>query len=258
MSADAPQAQNTEDELMAKAYGGLVDYSNKMEEKAFRLAADALGEKPSVDDLINLANTVEEAINNQVFRFAGKLEILHQKGLSPDIACRKGCAYCCGTQIMATVPEILRLAKWIAENFSAEEVAGLKTRLAEFIPKVQAIKASGEQRPPIDCPILVDNACSAHPSRPIACRAANSVDVEACITARNNWQDESLNIPLVGHPYMGGKAMIKGLRNAMKARGLASPIVEMPIALEIALNNPHAGEQFLAGEPVFEASVIES
>ena len=258
MSSDAPAAIDSEEALLAKAQSSLQDYAQKMDEKAYRLAADALGPSPSVKELINLATSIEQATDNQVFRFAGKLEILHQKGLSPAIACRKGCAYCCGTQIMATVPEVLRLAEWIKENFSEEEQKALKDRLSAFNKRVLDIKSSGEPRPPIDCPILVDNSCSAHPGRPIACRGANSVDVDACISARENWQDESVNIPLVGQPYYAGRSMVKGLRRAMKERGLSSPVVEMPIALEIALNNPNAGERFLAGEPVFEIAVLQS
>jgi hypothetical protein len=256
MSPESQPPVDSEQAIRDKAYGGLVDYAFKMEEKAHKVASEGLSASPTVQELMDLTAIIEQAMDNQVFRFAGKLEVLHQKGVSPEIACKKGCAYCCGTQIMATVPEVLRLANWILENFSSEQVQALKGRLAEYTPKVHAINASGEPRPPMDCPILVDNSCSAHPGRPISCRAANSLDVTACINARENWRDD-IPIPLVGHPLYGGKSMGKGLRDAMKQKGLQSPIVEMPIALEIALNDPQAGEKFIAGEPVFEAAVIE-
>jgi len=259
MAAEAsPQLTHSEEAIIAKAYDGLSGYVQKMTEKAYRLASDALTENPTVDQLVDLAAAVEQAIDNQVFRFAGKLEVLHQQGVSPTIACSKGCAYCCGTQIMATVPEVLRLAKWINENFSTEEIQALRQRLAAFNAKVRAIKESGGPRPPIDCAILMDDSCSAHPGRPIACRGANSVNVGACIKARENWQDESLNIPLVGQPYYASKSMVRGVRDAMKDRGLPSPIIEMPFGLEVVLNDPMAGEKFLAGEPVFDGGLIEA
>lgn len=256
MNSEAPG--QSEDAIRAKAYSGLQEYGNKMADKAYRVASEGIGVTPTPQSLIDFVGTIEQAMDNQVFRFAGKLEILHQQGVSPEIACRKGCSYCCGTQIMATIPEILRMAKWINENFSAEQIAALRARLAEFNPKVLAIKASGEPRPPMDCPILVEGSCSAHPGRPIACRAANSVNVDACIAAREHWDDDSYDIPLVGQPFYAGKAMTKGLRVAMEDRGLNSPIVDMPVALEIALDNPSAGDQFLAGEPVFDIAVLHA
>lgn len=240
----------------ARGPAGLQDYNLKMEEKAYRMADDLLGHPPTAEQLLQAAGSVEQAIDNQVYRFAGKLEILHQQGLSPNIACRKGCSYCCGTQIMCTIPEAARLADWINENLSQGEIVALKERLAEFVAKLLAIKASGEARPPIDCPILVDNSCSCHPARPIACRGANSLDVDACINARENWRDQTLNIPLLGQPLYAAKAMVKGIRRALADRGIASPVVEMPLALNIILDNPKAIEGYLAGEPVFETAIV--
>jgi len=247
----------SEQAILAKAHDGLSDYAAKMAAKAYRIVDESLPASPTIQDLIDVSAKLEQQMDNQVFRFAGKLEVLHMRGLSPEIACKKGCAYCCGTQITATLPEVFRLAKWIIENFEEKQIAQLKERLAEFVPKAASYIGSSEPRPPMDCPILVDNSCSAYPARPVACRGANSVDVEACIHARENWQDESASIPLVGQPYYAGKSMAKGLRLAMQERGLTSPIVEMPIALAILLDNPDAADQYLAGEPAFESSVIE-
>ncbi len=248
-------AVDAQDALQSKAMTGLQEYRQKMLEKAYRVANNVLGNPPTVAQLMEAAAEIEGTIDIQVHRFAGKLEVLHQQGKSPDIACRKGCSYCCGTRIMASIPEVLRLASWVVENFSKEELGALRKRLAEFNAKVLAIKASGEQRPPIDCAILVNNSCSAHPGRPILCRAANSVDVNACINARENWRDQSLTIPLVGQPLYAGKDLIRGLRMALEERGIASPDVEMPLALEIALSDPSAGNRFLAGEPVFDLAI---
>src|SRR4051794_18086402 len=101
-SEGATDAPASESAMMAKAYAGLQDYGNKMAEKAYRVALEGLSVSPTVQELVDTAGSIEQAIDNQVFRFAGKLEVLHQQGASPTIACKKGCAYCCGTQIMAT------------------------------------------------------------------------------------------------------------------------------------------------------------
>ena len=254
----APAAPVAPDDGRPPESGGgiLEDYGRKMAEKAFRLGNDAISQPPTTEELIKAATTIEGAIDIQVHRFAGKLEVLHVQNGYPTIACRKGCSYCCGTRIMASIPEIFRLAEWIGENFSERELAELRERLSAFREKIVALHESGEARPPIDCPILVDHSCSAHPGRPIACRGANSMDVDACIRGRENWQDPTLQIPLLGQPFVAGRSMVNGLRAATREKGLDSPTVEMPLALEIVLNDATAADRYLAGENVFEIAIV--
>jgi hypothetical protein len=50
--------------------------------------------------------------------------------------------------------------------------------------------------------------------------------------------------------------VLDGLIAGLKDGGLRSEALELIAALSIALDQPDAGERWLAGEPVFEAAVV--
>lgn len=234
----------------------LRSYSDKMYVKAQKIAEAGLSDRPTPDELMKVAADVEGAIDIQVHRFAGKLEVLNIQQGVPTIACRKGCSFCCGTQIMCTIPEALRMARWFQENFDAEQMAALRARLVKFREFLLGIQGAGLPRPPYDCAVLFEDSCSGHPGRPIACRGANSLDVDACIRAREHWQDDSVQIPLLGQPYYAGKSMVQAINHALERRGVKSPVVELGLALEIALEHPDAAERFLAGDSLFDIAIV--
>lgn len=103
------------------------------------------------------------------------------------------------------------------------------------------------------CPLLVDFCCSVHPARPMTCRAFNSVDVNACIRTLENWR-ESHYIPQVLNQVRVTSAVHLGMSEAIRDLGYRHEVVEMPMALEIALDDPTAGDRWMAGEDVFAAA----
>ncbi len=78
------------------------------------------------------------------------------------LACGKGCSTCCGThQDIPIYPlELTGIIWYVNEKIAGELRNVLKTQLSEF-------KKSSP------CPFIVDNACSIHPMRPMACRQFN-------------------------------------------------------------------------------------
>jgi len=92
---------------------------------------------------------------------------LEQQGRAKGrvLACKKGCAGCC--RIHAAVPvyplEMAGMAWYCTEQVSGAERAVLAPQLESF----------AEGKP---CPFLVDDICSIHPLRPMACRQFNVFD----------------------------------------------------------------------------------
>lgn len=81
------------------------------------------------------------------------------------LACHKGCAACCRSH--TTIPvypiELIGIT-W----YAVEKLAG---PVRERLVRQLRTHRSGEP-----CPLLVDNACSIHPLRPMACRQFNVFD----------------------------------------------------------------------------------
>jgi len=138
-----------------------------------------------------------------------------KKNRVKKLACARGCASCCKSH--ETIPvyplELMGMSWYAAEVLAGELRDSLKTQLRNL----QQIKS---------CPFLIDNACSIHAVRPMACRSFNVFNSqcregedayytrrEDVLTPIQKYQDDAFNIML---PFYGVKnkaerrKMIKG------------------------------------------------
>ncbi len=94
-----------------------------------------------------------------------------------DISCGPGCGACCRQAVPVTATELRAIRAWLdalpddERSAHDQRIAATKARLdasdAEAIgmENERAYFALG-----IPCPFLVDESCSIHPARPLACR----------------------------------------------------------------------------------------
>jgi Fe-S-cluster containining protein len=104
------------------------------------------------------------------------------------IPCRAGCGACCRPLVPISPPEALRLADVIdagdeepraerLRRFAAAEAALAPHRVAERLAQSHGsadalrLLANAYFARGVACPFLVDEACSIHPQRPVACRS---------------------------------------------------------------------------------------
>ena len=91
--------------------------------------------------------------------------VSREQAQSRRLACHKGCAACCRSH--ATIPvyplELIGITWYAVEKLTGPVRARLQEQLRAH--------RSGEP-----CPLLVDDACSIHPLRPMACRQFNVFD----------------------------------------------------------------------------------
>lgn len=109
-------------------------------------------------------------------------------------ACRKGCAFCCTRNVVATTLEAKQIISFIRENNREEWLATLLDgELTPHRPNYTintlaraclAGKELAEELPsvPAPCPFLLDNCCTIYPVRPFACRSFLSL--ERCAPAQ--------------------------------------------------------------------------
>jgi Fe-S-cluster containining protein len=81
------------------------------------------------------------------------------------LACAKGCAACCRSH--TTIPvyplELVGISWYVTEKLAGDLRAALQQQLRDY-----------SSQP--GCPFLIDDACSIHPLRPMACRQFNVFD----------------------------------------------------------------------------------
>ncbi len=168
---------------------------------------------------------------------------------SPNtLACQKGCSTCCSRPIVTTAPSVLRLAAWLRERLSADELSEVFRRVIAVDEVTHGKTLTLEDRPPTPCALLVDGACSVYEVRPFVCRAWNSYDVEPCKVAL---VQQDVRIPTDGYQRTVYAAVEEGLKRAVGGAGLDDTPLELMASLRVALERPDASEAWLAGKPVF-------
>lgn len=207
------------------------------------------------------AEKTPEALNTAVrklFTIATKqTQALEQAAAyeGKHLACKNGCWFCCTQIVMATLPEILRIADHIRETWSDEERAELQVRIAKYKEATAAYRDDPTKpKPRLVCPLLRDQSCSVWTTRPFACMGWNSFDVEACIRKK----DDPVNDPPI--PKMDGQLLItfavrNGLREALQAKKLDYDYCDLILGLDTALAHQDATARYLAGEPIFADAV---
>lgn len=165
-----------------------------------------------------------------------------------DVACHKGCGFCCTSRVIVSAPEIFRVAHWLGANAT---VPGAPVQMSAVL--AEAARRAGlplDQRINLrePCPVLVDGACGVYEVRPISCRAVHSLSSQACRVAM---VDDAAEMPLVIPTFSKGDTARSLLLAAVSAAGLSDHGIEYTGGLEAAIKTPDAEARWLAGDNIF-------
>jgi Fe-S-cluster containining protein len=174
---------------------------------------------------------------------------------SPSLACKEGCDWCCHLDVGTSVPEVIRIADYLRQTQSSEELQAIRDRLRkrhEMRRERLLVRRNGTGLP---CALLVDHRCTVYPVRPLTCRGANSTDSKAC--ERFLQEPKRTVIPNYAPQHRIAAFVLDGTRAGISESGLKGESLELTAALRIALEEPDAAERWLAGEPVFEQARLD-
>lgn len=177
-----------------------------------------------------------------------------KKGLPVlQAACARGCTHCCSLHVSVSAPEALVLAAFLRDQLDATAFATLREQLARAAEEVRGLDQAARVTAKTKCPLLVGDACSVYPVRPLACAGASSVDASACEKALD---DPNAGVPIEPIVHGAMRAVQLGLAVALSARGLDVGRYELAGAVAAAMADD-AAARFLAGERVFERSAAD-
>jgi Fe-S-cluster containining protein len=163
-------------------------------------------------------------------------------------ACAEGCAWCCYKRVGTAVPEVLRIVEYLKQNRSAAELDEVRERVLRLDERRRTMNdAWAAARLP--CSLLVGDRCSVYPVRPLTCRGYNSSDARSC--ERVVKRREHTEVPVYGPQQRLATMVLDGLRAGLTESRLNGDLLELTAALRIALTDPAAFDQWLAGKPVF-------
>ena len=194
------------------------------------------------------------AVADEAVRFA-----LSRSPASEQPACARGCDACCYLHVVATVPEILRIASFVRANQSITEQALIRQRIDQEIERTQKQTAEERRRMRIPCPLLdiEKRECKVHEVRPAACRGWNSLDAEICNHDRQNPElNTKARINLT--QYLLANKVTEGYREALRALGKNNQSLDLARGLKAVLDNERAGESWISGDQVFDAAINDN
>ncbi len=231
------------DPNVTRMLAGLRSFSNTYTESTFRRGRT----QESNDKLIRKIDMIAEEFIEAVHR---DNEQMSNAGKARRIACAKGCAHCCHQAVGATIPEVLRIASYLRERFSKEDLETIRGRIEGYISAKKALAQAAKIVH--SCPMLVDDMCSVFEVRPLKCRGFNSVDVEVCIRFKES--PGAVTLPCSMVQVSAADNLVAGLQRGLAASGLSDEYVEFAPALKIALDTPDAADRYFAGEPIFSSA----
>ncbi len=199
-----------------------------------------------VDKLVDTLHELAHAVNERV-----------QAGEDPKRlhlpVCKKGCGWCCHTDVTVTVPEVLRIARHLRATRSPETLAALREGLSDLAARTREMTSQEWKQSRIPCPFLdvASMACTIHEVRPATCRAYNSVNLSQCVKQYETG-DENVPIPANMVQQRANLAIGVGLTTACRAHDLEWEWLTLTAGLAAALERPDAAEAWLAGERPFK------
>jgi Fe-S-cluster containining protein len=170
----------------------------------------------------------------------------------PALACQEGCDWCCYLTVGTAAPEVLRIAAYLRQSQSAEELQATRERVANALEQKRLAKSGQRNDARVPCPLLVNHRCIVYPVRPLTCRGANSRDARAC--ERFLDRPRTANLPVYSPQHRLAAFVLDGVRAGVAEAGLKGEMLELVAALRIALGMPDAAERWLGGEALFAAA----
>lgn len=194
------------------------------------------------------------AERGQTVRMYGRLAAFQDEFIARtkmQVACERGCNYCCHLRVEIRPHEAFVLAQHIQAKFSPEQRARALERIAENLQQITQLTKEQHVRAGIACALLVDGVCSVYEGRPATCRKYYSLSVETC---RNAFSDTAA--PLTGpiedeQVRLAGNAVALGYAKGLEDAGYDAGLYELHDALQRALTNPKAERRYRDGKRPF-------
>lgn len=170
--------------------------------------------------------------------------------------CQSGCSYCCKAAVFASTPEILRIADFLKETRTPEELVSLRARAEATAERVAPLDIEGRAVARVPCPLLDEatGRCSVYEVRPVACRAYHSGSVEACKKAFETG-DANPILPMNPALFHVAHAYSFGMMTACAASFVDPGPYDLAVALPVALAED-LSPRWARGERVLPPTVV--
>ncbi|MGE5537834.1 MAG: YkgJ family cysteine cluster protein [Gemmatimonas sp.] len=220
-----------------------------------RIERSGLSAQPELIELAAMVAIIDGALESpagRLRRAVARIVAIQDKSNAAapfrnDVACRKGCTFCCSLNVSAVAPQIFAVADHIRAN-----VADLPAEIARIDAAdahTRGLDAYGRFVNKAFCAFLIDGACSVYPARPAVCRGALSRSALACESA---YRGETADNPAaIDAATVYRTACDEAFLAVLHKRGLRLAAYELAHAVLVALSDAEAETRWRTGEDVF-------
>lgn len=202
----------------------------------YRLLQSAIQQGLSTNTLFTAIESLYAAIdglNESLISLAERQNI--------QVACFKGCHWCCHQAVFANSYELHYLSEKIKERSSSALLTDILKKTEAKCDQTSKLTEDEILKFKTACPLLVDGACSFYSARPMACRIYLSTKLETCLEFYQNPQNEKNFPALIDFPLQAGRMMNEGFRAALKEHGVETAEFRFEDGLRIVLKNNQPG-----------------
>ena len=190
----------------------------------------------------------------QTIRMYDRLATLQHEAIvkqKVDVACARGCSYCCHLRVEIRPHDAFVLAHHVQSRFDDAQQARTIARIEDNVRRIEGLTPEQHVRAGIPCALLEDGLCTVYESRPATCRKYYSVSLDTC---RNAFNDPSA--PLTGEVEneqvrFAGNAVALGYAKGMEDAGYDAALYELHFALHRALSDPRCERRYRRGKRAF-------
>ncbi len=211
---------------MAQASNEEIFYND-----GYQLLVEATNGSPDKDSIFSALKKMYQSIDELIDALLAYAE---KQGI--QIACHKGCEWCCHQAVFANSYEIHYLSEYIKLNLPKEkriEALQKAKRKNEHVSQLSEAEMLQYKSP---CPLLIDGACSSYAARPMACRIYLSTRLETCLEFFHHPENEKNYPALLDFPLIAGKMMNEGFSAALKEQGIEISEFRLEEGLAISLD----------------------
>lgn len=221
-----------------------------------RIERSGLSPAPELVELAAMVSIADEAMDTPATGGArnavARLVAIQDKSNTAasfhgEVACRKGCTFCCSLSVSASAPQVFAVADHIRVN--APDLPAEIARIETADLRTRGLDGYGRFVAKAFCAFLIDGACSVYPARPSVCRGTLSRSAQACERA---FRGETLDNPAaINDATVFRTACDEAFWAVLHKRGFRLAGYELAHAVLIALKEPDSEVRWHAGEDVF-------
>lgn len=177
---------------------------------------------------------------------------LEDSGQSPGVACKKGCTYCCHSQVTIIPIEALLISAFINTDFTGDEVTVLRAGISRIrsLTAGKTFEQIYEIKGDLPCLFLKEDTCSIYRMRPSICRSWNSFDSHICRAAYHSNNPASSIGSSAARNFVFGttRSLFTGISEALT---LQSGTLLLHNAVSDCLNSPDPMDRWATGHDLF-------